>query len=86
MVTNFVDENCEEMNRTNISPATTPQKNHLLKAEEVAEYLNVSKSFAYFLIQTGQIPAVRMGRSVRIRPEDLEDYIQANISPGRIAN
>lgn len=54
----------------------------LLTAKEVATHLNVSRSFAYTLIQTGQIPAVRLGRSVRVRPQDLEAYIASNTSIG----
>ena len=42
--------------------------NQLLKPNDVAIALNVSRSFAYFLIRTGQIPSVRIGQSaVRIR-------------------
>lgn len=52
----------------------------LLRPEEVAEILSVSRSYAYALLQTGELPAVRIGRSVRIRPQDLQDYITANIT------
>ena len=55
--------------------------NQLLKPHDVAIALNVSRSFAYFLIRTGQIPSVRIGESaVRVRPEDLDAYIKKNIS------
>ena len=52
----------------------------LLKAEDVAEILNVSRSFVYALIQNGQIPGVRLNRSVRVRPEDLELFLTRNLS------
>ena len=52
----------------------------LLTAPEVAMTLSVSRSFAYALIQTGQIPSVRLGRSVRVRPQDLEKFIESNTS------
>ncbi len=42
--------------------------NRLLKAKEVAELLNINRSFAYLLINTSQIPTVRFGRACRIRP------------------
>ncbi len=51
----------------------------LLKANEVAELLSVSRSFAYALMQTGQLPTVHLGRSVRVRPEDLEEFIQLHL-------
>ena len=51
----------------------------LLKAEEVAELLSVSRSFAYSLMQNGPLPTVHLGRSVRVRPEDLEEFIRVNL-------
>jgi excisionase family DNA binding protein len=51
----------------------------LLKGNEVAKLLNVSRSFAYLLMQTGHIPTVRLGRSIRVRPQDLVEYIEENI-------
>jgi excisionase family DNA binding protein len=51
----------------------------LLRADEVSEILSVSLAFAYRLIQNGEIPSVRMGSAVRVRPEDLTAYIEANL-------
>ena len=47
----------------------------LLKSDEVAEILKVSRSFAYLLMKRGDIPTVRIGSAVRVRYEDLEWYI-----------
>lgn len=51
----------------------------LLKAEEVAEILNISRSFAFQLMRRGEIPTVRLGKSVRVRPADLQQYIVENL-------
>lgn len=51
----------------------------LLTGTEVATILKVSRSFAYLLMKSGQIPTVRMGRSCRVRPQDLEAYIEQNL-------
>ena len=67
------------MNDNTIDQINIKNVNRLLKAEEVAEHLSVSPAFAYRLIQTGQIPAVRLGRVVRVRPQDLQAYIEANL-------
>ena len=45
-------------------------ENILLRARDVAEALGVAKSTAYELMATGQLPVVRIGRSVRV-PLDL---------------
>ncbi len=47
----------------------------LLKPVDVARILNISRSFAYLLMQSGNIPVVRLGHSVRVRPSDLRSYI-----------
>ena len=49
---------------------------HLLKSDEVAKFLQVSRSFAYLLMKRGDIPTVRIGNAVRVRPEDLQRYIE----------
>ena len=50
----------------------------LLKVEEVAQILGISKSFAYQLMRTGQIPTVHIGRSRRVKRRDLERFISEN--------
>ena len=51
----------------------------LLKPTEIADLLNISRSFAYHLLQTGVIPTVRLGTACRVRPRDLAEYIEKNI-------
>jgi len=63
-------------------PSDPSYMSKLLKAEEVAERLSVSRSFAYSLMKTGQLPTVHLGRSVRVNPRDLEDYINLNTTRG----
>lgn len=53
---------------------------NLLRAKEVAGTLNVSPSQVFAMMKSGQIPTVRFGRCVRIRPEDLEEFIQTNLT------
>jgi excisionase family DNA binding protein len=52
----------------------------LLRGEDVARILNISRGLAYQLIQRGEIPAVRIGRAVRVRPADLDAFITRNLS------
>lgn len=52
----------------------------LLRLEEIAERLAVSRSMAWKLIAHGEIRAVRIGRAVRVRPADLDAYIDRSLS------
>jgi excisionase family DNA binding protein len=51
--------------------------NRLLRGEEVAEELGISTAYAYRLMATGAIQTVKMGRAVRVRQEDLLEFIMA---------
>jgi excisionase family DNA binding protein len=42
---------------------------------EVAAQLRVSNMTVYRLVQSGQLPAVRVGRSYRIRAEDVDRFL-----------
>ena len=57
-----------------------PEIPRLLKIREVAEILNLGNSTVYQLIRRGDLPSVRFGRAVRIRPVDLEKFVKSNIS------
>jgi len=52
--------------------------NRLLRVSEVAEILAVSASYVYLLIQRSEIPVVMLGSAKRLRPEDVETYIDGN--------
>ena len=55
---------------------------YLLNAEQVAQILGTSISFVYSLMAKRQIPVVVLGRSKRIRPEDLTAFIQSKLEGG----
>lgn len=42
---------------------------------EVASLLRVSNMTVYRLVQSGELPAVRVGRSYRIREDDVDRYL-----------
>ena len=44
----------------------------LLKTDEVADILQVSRSFAFQLMNRGEIPSVKIGNAARIRTEGLQ--------------
>ena len=55
----------------------------LLTAREVARRLNVSTSSVHNYISSHQLPAIRLGRAVRIQPADIVDFIAAHRQSGQ---
>lgn len=51
----------------------------LLTASEVAYRLHLSRSHTYSLMQSGSIPTIHIGKSRRVRLQDLKRYIEKNI-------
>ncbi len=51
----------------------------LLRLHEVADRLAISTSMAWKLIAHGHLPSVRIGRAVRVRPTDLEAYLESAV-------
>lgn len=49
----------------------------LLTIEEAAHLLRLSRGKTYQMAQTGELPTVRMGRSVRIRRDRLEAWLDS---------
>jgi excisionase family DNA binding protein len=47
----------------------------LLDPQEVARILHVSRSYVYQLLRAGELPIVRLGTALRVRPEDLQEFI-----------
>lgn len=52
----------------------------LLRCGDVARLLNISRSKAYFLVQSGEMRSIRIGTSVRVMPSDLKNYISGLLS------
>jgi excisionase family DNA binding protein len=60
------------------APAETPE---LLTADEVAAILRTHPDCVYRLIRAKQLPAVRLGRAVRVFREALDRWIHAGGTP-----
>jgi len=57
------------------------QQHEYLKVPEVAEVLRIARSRAYELVAEGEIPSVRIGRSVRISRKELERWLEEQRQP-----
>jgi len=55
--------------------AVTEQPARLLKVTEVASRLSMSRSAVYGLMTRGELPFVKIGKSRRLRPEDVARLI-----------
>lgn len=53
----------------------------LLGVNEVAQQLGVSRSSAYKLVLAGEIPVVRLGRSVRVPVAALRKWLDDRTEP-----
>jgi excisionase family DNA binding protein len=56
-------------------PYSSPSGNKVLTIPEVAAYLKISKSKIYYLVSQKQIPHLKLGRNVRIRESDLQEWL-----------
>ena len=56
--------------------ATKTEEQRLLRVREVADVMRVSSMTVYRLIRTGELAAIRVGRSYRIWESDVITYLQ----------
>jgi excisionase family DNA binding protein len=52
-----------------------------LTLREMQEILGIGKTKGYELVATGEIPSVRIGRSIRISREDLQHWLEEQRYP-----
>lgn len=52
------------------------QQHKWLKIPEVAAELRIARSRAYELVADGEIPAVKIGRSVRVSRKELDRWLE----------
>jgi excisionase family DNA binding protein len=58
------------------SAEQVPPTRLLLRVEEVAEALAISRSSVYELLRSGDLPCVRIGGSTRVSVEALREWIR----------
>ena len=49
---------------------------HLLSIPELCQELGMGKSWVYRRLRSGEIPSVKLGRSIKVKREDLEEYLE----------
>jgi len=58
----------------------------LLSMSEVGQELGMSKSWVYRRIKSGEIPSITLGHNIKVRREDLEEYLQSQATFPRRTN
>ena len=51
----------------------------VLTVAEVADALRVSSMTVYRLVKAGELPALRVGKNIRIRANDLDGYLASGL-------
>ncbi len=55
-------------------------EDRFLKIKDVADMLGLSVSFTYLLTKRGELPTIRIGNAIRVRSEDLENYLKEKLA------
>jgi excisionase family DNA binding protein len=69
----------EGPSRRSATPATT--SGDLLTVEQAADYLNITDHFVRRLIRERRIPFLKVGRLVRLRRTDIDEYLASRLVP-----
>ena len=60
-------------------PQERPQERQglgLLSMPELVQELGMGKSWVYRRLRSGEIPSVKLGRSIKVKRADLEEYLE----------
>ena len=60
------------------TPSGDISDSKFLTVAEVATMMRVSKMTVYRLVHSGELPAVRVGRSFRVREDDANEYLKSS--------
>ncbi len=69
---------CAESQEGAINVAS-PIPHDLLTAREVADVMRVSTMTVYRLIKSGELPAIRVGKHLRIRERDVAKFLDERV-------
>ena len=55
----------------------------LISIPQLCQELGMGKSWVYRRLRSGEIPSVRLGRTIEVRRDDLEEYLEKHRYPAR---
>jgi len=53
----------------------------LLSIPQLCQELGMGKSWIYRRLRSGEIPSIRLGRTIKVRRDELEEYLQRHHYP-----
>src|SRR5215207_525459 len=53
----------------------------LLSIPQLCQELGMGKSWIYRRLRSGEIPSIRLGRSIKVRRDELEQYLESHHYP-----
>src|SRR5215213_1743768 len=53
----------------------------LLSIPQLCQELGMGKSWVYRRLRSGEIPSVRLGRTIKVRRDELEQYLESHHYP-----
>src|SRR5215216_6719930 len=70
---------------TTLRPQEEQQRGgvQLLSIPQLCQELGMGKSWIYRRLRSGEIPSVRLGRSLKVRRDELEQYLESHHYPAR---
>jgi len=57
-------------------PRSRDSRSGLMTVEQVADFLQLNKLTVYKYIRDGRLPAARLGKAYRIRPADVDAFLE----------
>ena len=55
----------------------------LLSIPQLCQELGMGKSWIYRRLRSGEIPSVKLGRTIKVRRDELEEYLESHHYPAR---
>ncbi len=75
----------EEETSEEVAPQHQNGKNHrLLSPSEVCRELGEERAGVYRKLRDGEIPALKLGHALKVRREDLEEYMNSQRRPHQL--
>jgi excisionase family DNA binding protein len=67
----------EEEEKQQVRQTQERRGEDLLSVMEVCQELGMGQSWVYKRIQSGEIPSIKLGRNVKVKREDLHQYLES---------